>query len=218
MRSVFPSLALLLLLGSPGLHAQLYTFEGAIATGWRGASTNSLYSVAGVLGGHATGTSSGAGFSVEGGTVSFEPSLSAPSLPPLSVHRTGQTMEISWASNAGLALLQETPSLDGADWSDASVTPSQVNGRWVVTVGVSTGRRFFRLTSAAPTLTVKRSGATLQVSWTSADRGFVLQESANLAAPAAWSDLPTSPVLIDGRWVVALPFQSNPRFLRLRRP
>lgn len=198
--------------------AQIFSFEGGIIAGGGGASSNAQYSVAGILGEPSAGKSSGAAFTVEGGTVSLETFVSGPVIPPLTVNRSAQTIEISWVSPAGLVVLQETPNLDGTSWSDASATPTQVNGRWVVTFGTSTGMRFYRLTSAAPVLVTQRKGATLEVSWTSADRSFVLQESSNLAGVATWSDVPTTPFLIAGRWVVALPIQSNPRFLRLRRP
>lgn len=205
-------------LDAPRLEAQSYTVEGAIASTWRGTSSNTLYTASGILGGISSGTSSGAGFILEGPSVPFEPPVLPPTLPALSVNRTGQNIEISWASPDGLAQLQQAPNLAGTSWSDAPVIPVRSNGRWVATLGAATGTQFFRLTASPPQLAFRRSGPTLEVSWSSADRSFVLQESPTLAASPAWSDVPRTPALIQGRWVVALPFQTGSRFLRLRRP
>ena len=215
-----PALASLLFscLHATRLEAQSYSFEGAIASTWRGTSSNALFTASGILGGTSLGTSSGAGFTVEAATVPIEPPVLAPTLPKLSVNRTGAVIEVSWAATDGLAHLQQASQLAGASWSDAPVVPVRSNGRWVATLPAVTGTQFFRLTASPPQLAFRRSGPTLEVSWISADRSFVLQQSPTLAASSVWSDVPRSPTLIQGRWVVALPFQAGSRFLQLRRP
>ena len=71
---------------------------------------------------------------------------------------------------------------------------------------------------ALPTLSVRRSGTDVMVSWPSADTtGFALEQAGPLAAPANWVPN-TASVADDGaNKSVTLPATDSPQFFRLRR-
>lgn len=211
-------LGLFLFFWGAGIGAQTFTFEGGVIAGGGGVSTNAKFSISGVVGEFSALSASGGGFTVDGGFLNAESPSRVPAAPALLVSRLGNTVRISWASDAGAFLLQETSNVIGTPWSDSAVTPSLINGQWVVALGATSSARFFRLSSSPPVLSVKRTGATLEVSWSATASGYVLQETVNLGGAGSWSDVTAVASLVRGRWVVALPSQTGARFLRLRRP
>jgi uncharacterized repeat protein (TIGR01451 family) len=66
--------------------------------------------------------------------------------PSLSITRQGSDLRIAWQASSGFKL-QTTDSLNPANWSDVGVTPQNVNGDNVVTIGVSQSGKFYRLRS-----------------------------------------------------------------------
>ena len=64
----------------------------------------------------------------------------------LKLSRSGQTLELSWpASAAGFVLESATTLVKGGDWQDSNLTPTDINGQKVNTVGTTNAAGFFRL-------------------------------------------------------------------------
>ena len=208
--------ALGVLLGSMAGGAQDFAVEGFIVGGGGGVSTGDAFGVAGVLGESFQGRLTGGGFATES-----EVTWDAPELtwlrPAIATKRVGQALEVVWSSRNGVFGVQEASNLDGAPSADSVGTPDRVGGRCVLTLPVGADTRFFRLISASPFLSVTRSGANLEISWTSTAAGFVLQETTALRG-APWTDVSSSASVVGDRWVVVLPAPSDTRFLRLRGP
>jgi hypothetical protein len=72
---------------------------------------------------------------------------SAAAVPVLTISRLNNTLVLSWPANSGFKL-QSADSLQGAAWVDVGASP-QVNaqGQNVVTLGLASGGKFFRLRS-----------------------------------------------------------------------
>jgi uncharacterized repeat protein (TIGR01451 family) len=72
----------------------------------------------------------------------------ASSLPVLRLELTGNIVTISWpATTPGNAVLQTSPSLSPASWSDVPGTPANVNSRFQVAQSVDSHSRYYRLLS-----------------------------------------------------------------------
>jgi hypothetical protein len=70
-----------------------------------------------------------------------------------------------------------------------------------------------------PTLNILPDGTNAIVSWVTAETGFVLQTTANLAAPTAWADAGLAPTVNGTTNAVVVPLNPVTRsFFRLRRP
>jgi uncharacterized repeat protein (TIGR03803 family) len=90
------------------------------------------------------GTASGGG-AANRGTV-FRISLGPINRPQLSFDIAGSTGSISWPATSLAFTLEEANHLEAPiEWKAISSEPSFVNGRNVVTVGLDTGNRFYRL-------------------------------------------------------------------------
>lgn len=83
-------------------------------------------------------------------------------------------------------------------------------GFWSLAVAIQT--------PGAPFLSVVRSGENVIVSWPSNSLGFVLQETATLAAPGSWQNSSPAPVIAGTNHTFTLPASPGLRFYRLRKP
>jgi hypothetical protein len=64
----------------------------------------------------------------------------------LKVSRVGQTLSLSWpASAVGFVLESATTLTNGGNWQDSHLTPTDINGQNVITVGTTNAVAFFRL-------------------------------------------------------------------------
>ena len=68
-----------------------------------------------------------------------------PALPKLQVQQFGQTVQLSWPTNAGGFTLEATTHLVSPQWQAVNDMPVTHDGRNVVTLNVSGPARFFRL-------------------------------------------------------------------------
>jgi FtsP/CotA-like multicopper oxidase with cupredoxin domain len=68
-------------------------------------------------------------------------------LPPpvLAVRREGTSVKLSWPESDQGWSLESSIETDGAVWESVAPAPTLVSGRWTVTVGELTARRFYRL-------------------------------------------------------------------------
>jgi hypothetical protein len=71
-----------------------------------------------------------------------------------------------------------------------------------------------------PSLAITLNGANLLVSWETAEPGFILQSTTNLAAPAFWADSGLSVTTNGATNLVTFPIvpDTEKKFFRLRRP
>jgi uncharacterized repeat protein (TIGR03803 family) len=128
-------------IGTNGGFTNLHTFEataGSTATNSDGATpfctllyaNNSLYGLASRGGAYGHGTL-------------FKLVLPGPALSLTGF--TATSFACSWPTNASGFTLQSAPSLQPANWSNVTVTPSVVNGFYTVTVPFSAAQQFYRL-------------------------------------------------------------------------
>lgn len=74
-------------------------------------------------------------------------------------------------------------------------------------------------TPGAPTLTIKRVGDIVEISWPlTGSTGFVPEETTSLAPTINWLNASTTPVVVESQNVVTLPVQPGQHFFRLRKP
>lgn len=70
-----------------------------------------------------------------------------------------------------------------------------------------------------PVLNITGSGTNALVSWVTAETGFILQNTTNLATPTAWTDTGLSPAVFGTTNIVTVPLNPAVKsFYRLRRP
>jgi len=138
------TLALLLL--SLTTHAQSYSVDWHKVSGGGGTSTGGVYSISGTVGQHdAGGPMIGGNYSLYGGFWALY-AIQFPSDPILTIRLTlTNTAVVSWPSPSTGFVLQQTSSLQPANWMTAPETPVD-NGTTVsVIVNPPVGNLFFRL-------------------------------------------------------------------------
>ena len=109
-------------------------------------------------------------------------------LPALAIRRSGNSLVVSWPSpSAGFGLQQNSDACSAAGWSGCGYPITDDGTNKSITISLPAGKLFFRLSLAAPpTMTIRRSGNSVVVSWPSSAAGFILQQNSNPANPAGW--------------------------------
>ena len=70
-----------------------------------------------------------------------------------------------------------------------------------------------------PALNITRSGTNALVTWITAETGFILQTSADMTTPTAWSDTAFTPSITGTTNLVTAPLDpAQKKYFRLRRP
>ncbi len=70
-----------------------------------------------------------------------------------------------------------------------------------------------------PVLSIAGSGTNALVSWVTAETGFILQNTTNMASPTDWTDTGFTPVVNGTTNIVTVPLNPSVKsFYRLRRP
>lgn len=65
----------------------------------------------------------------------------------------------------------------------------------------------------------RRTGSgDVELSWSTAAEGFVVEQSSNLARDASWEPVGGTADVVNGRWSLRVPGGEGARFFRLRRP
>ncbi len=72
--------------------------------------------------------------------------------------------------------------------------------------------------NVAPRLGFERAGNQIVISWPAGQTGFVLESAPALTAPAAWSVVAATPVVVNGRFTVSDPIAGLSKFYRLKSP
>jgi hypothetical protein len=109
-------------------------------------------------------------------------------------------------SSGGPFVIQGTLGQPGTGSSQGG--PYQlVAGFWPVAIAVSD--------PTGPALRIGNERGTF-VAWPSNSRGFRLQSTGNLTAPAVWTDVKEAPVMIGNEWRIAVPITGQVQYYRLR--
>ena len=66
-------------------------------------------------------------------------------IPVMTLSLSGNSVVVSWATNATGFTLESATNLPAAGWTSNSFAPAIVNGKFTVTNPVSGGTRFYRL-------------------------------------------------------------------------
>ena len=74
-----------------------------------------------------------------------DPTLIPPTPPSLSIVRSGDTVTIAWPVSGSSAVLQSTPGLSPAAWSDVGATPVATGDSLSVTQPIGVGEKYYRL-------------------------------------------------------------------------
>jgi hypothetical protein len=99
---------------------------------------------------------------------------------------------------------------------------TEPNGTWNLFVvdqypddsGVITGGWSLTITTAPVLLSISKTGTNAILSWTNAVTGYTLQATPSLA-PAAWTNVSPSPVIVSGNYTVTNAITNNSTFYRL---
>jgi hypothetical protein len=124
-------------------NAQPYSITSSTIDGGGGTSTNSQYSLSGTIGQPDAGTTLTNGqYSVTGGFWALPQAVQTPGAPLLSIAPAGPGQaQISWEPETGTDwVLQQTPTLSPASWSDA---PTGTTNN--IVVPATDAARFYRL-------------------------------------------------------------------------
>jgi photosystem II stability/assembly factor-like uncharacterized protein len=120
-----------------------------------------------------------------------------------------------------------TSSDSGATWNASSVpaanwsaVASSANGAELVAV-IDGGAIYTRQSSVqpatVPALQIQMTNGSVILSWPASSATCVLQQNSNFGS-AAWQNLPTTPVIINGTNQVTVPMTSGPSLYRLMQP
>jgi uncharacterized repeat protein (TIGR03803 family) len=71
------------------------------------------------------------------------------------------------------------------------------------------------VSAPAPTLAIGSSGADVVLTWPTNAAGFTLQSTTNLSSPAAWTNVSSGPVVVNGQNAVTDPASGTNKFYRL---
>jgi hypothetical protein len=148
MKSLFPSLATLLLLAAFTAHAQTYTIDWYKIAGGGGTSTGGTYQVTGTIGQpDASGALTGGGYSVTGGFWSIISVVQTPGVPNLIIVPNGaNSVKILWP-NTGSYTLQQNGNIATTNWSTSAYAITNGFGTNFCTISPPTGNLFFRLSN-----------------------------------------------------------------------
>ena len=143
MKTLHAVPALLLALTALAAHAQPYAIDWHKIAAGGGTSTGGPYALSGTIGQpDASPPMTNGQFSVTGGFWVLPQAVQTPGAPTLTIVRTAPGLAtISWTPDTAGFVLQETPSLSPAEWTDS---PSGATNSIVVPATGSAN--FYRLT------------------------------------------------------------------------
>jgi hypothetical protein len=122
-----------------------YSISWYTIAGGGGTSSAGNYTVSGTIGQHSTGSMSGGNYSLTGGFWSIIEAIQTPGAPLLSIVRSGADAIISWLAPASGFVLQQSQALTNGTWTAASGAMTTNDGIISVTVPVTSGYQFYRL-------------------------------------------------------------------------
>ena len=138
--------AALLVLTSGALSAQNYAIDWFTVDGGGGTSTGAVYSVSGTSGQPDAGKMSGGAYTLDGGFWGIVAAVQTPGAPLLTITRSSANAIISWpAPAAGFELEMRDGLSAGGSWVTVTNTPVATNDQKTVTIGITSGSKFYRL-------------------------------------------------------------------------
>lgn len=184
-----------------------YSIDWFTIDGGGGTTGDGVYEVTGTVGQPDAGNVTVGDSIIEGGYWSEPEAVQEAGAPRLTIERlSASSARISWPAPANGFVLQECLGLGYGHWANVSATPQLAGGRKEVLVTPLAGKRFYRLAlSAAPPLTVVRTGTnTVVLSWPVSPGGWLLQQCTDLVT-FAWSFVAVAPQWANGTNQVVLP-------------
>ena len=146
------TIASLLGLAAPALHAQSFSIAWHKVAGGGGTSTAtngaSVCSVSGTIGQpDASAAMTGGSYAVTGGFWSIVSAVQTAGAPNLSITRAGNSVIVFWPNTGNYTLQQNNTLAVTAGWTRSGypVTTNSVTGTNSITVAPPTGNLFFRL-------------------------------------------------------------------------
>ncbi len=173
-----------------------------------------------LLSGTTAYSTTAAGGSAGNGTVFALLNLSLPATSPiLTIVKQGAEFVITWPTTASNFVLQTTPVLPTASWSNITSGITISGPDYVYTQPFTGTERFFRLQEAAvtvlPKLSIAKAGAAQAViSWPSSASNFVLQTTPNLNSKT-WSNITSGITTIGSNFVLTNALTGQAAFFRL---
>ncbi len=96
-------------------------------------------------------------------------------------------------------------------------TSRSVGGFWLDDIYLAAGENLSDPTlPAPPTLSIRKDGDNVIISWPDSATGYTLEATANLTTPS-WSDVTEQQVPVDNQITVTVPVNQAPKYLRLKK-
>src|ERR1039458_940445 len=128
--------------------AQSYSVDWYKIAGGGGTSTGGLYSVSGTIGQpDASGAMTGGSYSFTGGFWSLINVVQTTGAPTLSITHSGNSVIVSWPTPSASWTLQQNGNLPGGSWATSGYLVSTNGGINSITITLSAGNLFFRLSN-----------------------------------------------------------------------
>ena len=128
--------------------AQSYSVDWYKIAGGGGTSTGGLYSVSGTIGQpDASGAMTGGSYSLTGGFWSLINVVQTTGAPTLSITHSGNSVIVSWPTPSASWTLQQNGNLPGGSWATSGYLVSTNGGINSITITLSAGNLFFRLSN-----------------------------------------------------------------------
>jgi hypothetical protein len=126
--------------------AQNFTIDWFTIDGGGGASTGGGFSVSGTVGQPDAGKMSGGNYTLDGGFWGIVAAVQTPGAPLLTITRSGANVVISWPTPAaGFELEMRDGLFAGVSWATVTNAPVVSNNETAVTIGITSGSKFYRL-------------------------------------------------------------------------
>ncbi|PWU16025.1 MAG: hypothetical protein C5B50_14220 [Verrucomicrobia bacterium] len=126
--------------------AQSYSIDWFKVAGGGGASTGSVYAVAGAIGQPDAGHSSGGNYTLDGGFWGIIATVQSVGAPALMISLVSPTqVAVSWPSASTGFVLQQSLTINPGTWTTIPATNSDNGTLKSVVVPASSGNRFYRL-------------------------------------------------------------------------
>ena len=140
------SLALVLFLAASAASAQNFAIDWFTVDGGGGTSTGGVYTVSGTTGQPDAGQLSGGAYTLDGGFWGIVAAVQTPGAPLLTITHSGVNVILSWSAPAeGFGLEASDRLSPGATWVTVTNTPMVIANQETVTIGITSGNKFFRL-------------------------------------------------------------------------
>jgi hypothetical protein len=145
-RAVILLVVAALLGGTFPLRGQSFAIDWFTVDGGGGTSTGGVFSVSGTVGQPDAGKMSGGNYTLDGGLWGIIAAVQTPGAPLLTITRSGANVIISWlAPAAGFELEMRDGLSAGLSWVTVTSTPVVTNNQKTVTIGITSGSKFYRL-------------------------------------------------------------------------